>query len=102
MATVSPLIDERARKNLATILRALASVTQVRVAELMGVHESSISRLKQEDFTRMAAILAACGLKAVPEDQEVWEPGYLESLRHLLAIELKRRHVTSDFTPLGD
>lgn len=88
MQTVSPSIDERARKNLTLILRTLAEVTQVKVAELIGVHESSISRLKGEDFARIASIIAALGLQLVPGDMEMWDGEYIANLRKVLAAEL--------------
>lgn len=72
MTTPSLTVDERARKNLAGILRALASVGQARVAEAMGVSESTVSRWKDEggELERFARLLAVLGQKNVGQDRE--------------------------------
>lgn len=107
MPAVSPTIEARARKNLAVILRAMAHASQVKVAERMGLDQSSVSRMKNAgikdaEVERIATFIAACGLKVVPEDEECYEAGYLESLRQLLAVELSRKVPTSGFGALGD
>lgn len=66
MASLSPAIAEIARKNESTVLRALASHSQARIAEQLGVNESTVSRFKDGGLTQATALLAACGLKVVP------------------------------------
>lgn len=88
MQPVSPSIDERSRKNLSLILRTLAEVTQVKVAERMCVSESTISRMNEDYFRRIAELVAAMDLKLVPADLEMWDEGYVENLRKVLAAEL--------------
>lgn len=102
MPAVSPIIEARARKNRGAILRGMAEQSQVKVAERMGVNESSVSRMKDVEVERIATFLAACGLKLVREDQECYEPGYIESLRQLLAIELQRHVPSSGFGALDE
>lgn len=59
--------QERSRKNLSSVLKALASAGQRRVAEALGVHESTVSKMKSEgEFDRFCLLLAECGLKVVP------------------------------------
>lgn len=65
MAELSPAITESARKVERTVLKRLAQRSQVKVAELMGVSESTVSRI---DKGAIATFLAACGLKAVPQE----------------------------------
>lgn len=68
MASLSPTIAERSRKNHAAILRSLAAAGQARVAALIGVDDSTITRIKDGQLERLAAVLAASGLKVVPEE----------------------------------
>jgi DNA-directed RNA polymerase specialized sigma24 family protein len=54
MAAVSLSPIERARKNVQVILQALAATGQAELAKAMGVHESTISRLKEKDIDQFA------------------------------------------------
>lgn len=85
MTTVSAAPAERSRKNLTAILKALSEVGQARVAERLGVSESTVSRMKDTEIERMAAVLSACGLKVVPEDWRDVEPELLRALSVLAA-----------------
>lgn len=86
MATVSAEIAERARKNASAILRAVAAVKQVRVAELLGVSETTVSRLLSEgEMDRIGQVLAACRLKVVPETDPTVDADLLQSLAVLAA-----------------
>lgn len=101
MATLSPQILARARKNASAIVNALANVSQVKVAELMGVHESTISKMKEVELDRMGAFLAACGLKAVPEDACAVDPKVLSALGALAALGAQRAGEPSGFGDLA-
>lgn len=85
MPELSPSIAERARKNERAILQALAERSQTKVAELMGIHESTVSRTNKAE---MAAYLAAAGLKAVPEGMQCFDPEYVKALKTLAGIGL--------------
>lgn len=74
---------ERARKNESVILQALATTGQSEVARAMGVAESTISRFKDGGIAQAAALLAHCGLKAVPVGVQCFDPVYVEALREL-------------------
>lgn len=52
------------------ILRQIASVTQARAAERMGVHPSTVSRMV-EKVADVAQLLAAIGMKVAPIDAVV-------------------------------
>lgn len=52
------------------ILRQIASVTQARAAERMGVHPSTVSRTV-EKVADVAQLLAAIGMKVAPIDAVV-------------------------------
>ena len=68
MTELSPAQQENARKNERAILHAVASVSQKRVADLSGISETRLSRLKDGDLEKYCAALAALDLKLVPAD----------------------------------
>lgn len=55
------------------ILRRLAGTTQERVADLIGVHPSTVSR-KKEGLEEFCMLLAALGLQVVPKNSVVTTP----------------------------
>lgn len=68
------------RKNASGILRALASVGQVRVAEALGVSESTVSRWKDKEIDEMSQFLSVLGLKAVPASYKCYDPRSVDAL----------------------
>lgn len=88
MNAASPTTDERARKNLTTILQGLARVGQTSAAEAMKVSESTVSRMKDSDLERLAALLAVMGLKVVPVQFKCYRPDDIEPY-----IQLARQHM---------
>ncbi|MGI4938739.1 MAG: CII family transcriptional regulator [Janthinobacterium lividum] len=65
--SIDPLENTRmiAASIQSVILQRLADVTQSRAAEIMGVHASTVSRMR-DDIGDVAQLLAAIGLKVVP------------------------------------
>jgi hypothetical protein len=88
MAAMSPQISERARKNGTAVLRALADKGQTRVAELVGTSETTVSRFKGHDLELASAVLAAAGLKVVPESMICFDPEYVNALRVMAGVGL--------------
>lgn len=85
MNEVSPELRERSRK-IETLLRnALAEVSQARVADKMGVSESTVSRIKDTEIERMALFMASLNLRLVEADQLLISAQDLQALRHLAA-----------------
>ncbi len=72
-------------KNLTAILNALADKSQSKVAGLIGVSETNVSRYKSE-LDQLAALLAACDLAVVPTSFKVVPPDRLKALE-ILALE---------------
>lgn len=89
---------QRAKKNETVMLQALAAVGQAEVARGMGVNESTISRFKESGIGQAAALLAHCGLKVVPSGYRCFEPEYVESLKTLAEVALRRQAPKLDFT----
>ena len=82
---------ERTRKNERTILKSLASLGQARLADLMGVSESLISKQKSEgQLAKTAEMLAHLGLKVVPDRMQCFDPEYVEHLRALAQLGLRQ------------
>lgn len=88
MAEMSPGLTEASRKNETTILRALAEHSQARIAEQLGVNDSTISRFKDGGLAQAAALLAACGLKVVPTDMQCFSRDKVNAL-----LTLARDHL---------
>ena len=85
-------IQKLARQNHTTILRAMAATSQVRIAELVGVSEATVSRFKDVDGTleKLTVLAAACGVRFVLADACQVDMKRLQALSVLAAraIEL--------------
>jgi predicted XRE-type DNA-binding protein len=80
-----------ARKNLTAILTQL-SRNQARIAEGLGIHESAVSRWKDEQLPKLAKMLALLGLKVVPEQMVALDQRQIDALIHL-AQQLNRGEI---------
>lgn len=89
MRELSPAIAERSRKNASAILRGLAGTGQARVAELTGVSEATVSRFKDGGIDHAAALIAACGLKCVPDGVQCFDPEYVRALKVMAGVGLE-------------
>ena len=85
------MTTELANKNQAVILQALSAKGQKRVADAIGVHESTISRMKAagEEIETFSRLAAALGLKLVREDEETYRPEVMQALHTLAALALE-------------
>lgn len=88
MDGLSPAIAETARKNERSVLHAFARVSQTRIAEQLGVNDSTVSRLKGDHLELLCALLAACGLKVVPTEMQCYHPDKMSAL-----LTLARDHL---------
>lgn len=100
MPAVSLPPVERARKNEQVVLQALASTGQAELAKSMGVHESTVSRMKDGGITSFAAALAHLGLKVVPVGVECFDPEYVHALRTLANVGIQKDAPTLDWSDL--
>lgn len=99
MAGLSPKAEERARKNLASIFAGLSSVGQTKVADALGVVESTVSKMKGDELTTASRVMGICGLKVVPDHYECVDPKVMEALITLsgMKIDSLRRAPSSLF-----
>ena len=65
MNKLSTDIAEMTRKNEQIILQYLSKVKQSNVASALSTSESTITRMKDGEITRILSFLAACGLKVI-------------------------------------
>jgi len=94
VSTVSSAIAERSRKAHSLALQRLASVGQAEVARALETSESTISRAVNAELERMCSILAAVGLKVVPQEMQCFPPRKVAIL-----MELARDHLNQLETP---
>lgn len=80
MAESFPETDLRARKTHRTLLRAIDSVGLTPVAEACNCNQSTISRMKNDDFERISVALTAMRLKCVPLSSVCYKPEYIQHL----------------------
>jgi len=78
--TFSATLDASARKIEHDILKRLASVGQARIAEQLGVNESTVSRWKDGDIARWARFLALLGLKTAPQAYRCYDEETLKAM----------------------
>ena len=78
---LSPSIRERAQRNHSAMLRALSNTGQAVAADLIGCDPSTVTRIKDDQLERFAALLAACKLKVVHEDLQLIKRDTLVALR---------------------
>jgi hypothetical protein len=88
MGAVSVTVEARARKNEKIVLQRLASVGQKPIADAIGVHESTVSRLKEGAISQFAQALAAMNLKIVPTEMKCYRPEDIEPY-----IQLAKQHM---------
>lgn len=96
---VSAETKERSRKNETLILNRLAAVGQNTVADIIGVHESSVNKMKERgDFARLALILAGLGLKAVPVTMKCYDPVQMDAIFALAKARLNTMESASQLS----
>lgn len=94
--SLSPI--ERSRKNVQVILQALAATGQNDLAKAMGVHESTISRLKDGGIDTFGSALAHLGLKVIPVGMECFNPEYVEALKTLAEVGIRQQAPKLDWS----
>jgi DNA-binding XRE family transcriptional regulator len=82
MAELSLTPAERSRKAFSRVLQRLQDPgTQRNLANMLGVSESTISRIKTEKLEDALALLYQLGFKVVPQDRYCVPADYLHALQ---------------------
>lgn len=87
---ISESIRGKAQRNNSMLLRCMAEVSQKRVAELIGVSETTLSNMKSDNLERFAALVAACGLRLVACTDQTYDESAVSALKTLAAIGIDR------------
>jgi predicted XRE-type DNA-binding protein len=56
------------RKNLPLALQTIVQVGQTEITNMLGISDSTVSRIKSERLEKVIKVLAACDLKVVPKN----------------------------------
>lgn len=103
MPELSAPILERANKIHTLILRRLSQIGQANVAKAMNRHESTVSRLKSDEGLReFCALLAAMGMKVIPEHHQAYSPRLIQSMQYLSRAYLSHVDIAQAAIEPGD
>lgn len=83
--------SRRAQRIHTAILQALAKASQARIAELIGCSASTVTLFKDEQLQRFSSILAACGLKVVPDTEESVDMNEVRALRVIARARIQEQ-----------
>lgn len=89
MSEVSQHLRESARKTETALRNQLAEVGQAKMAERLGVSESTISRWKAEQIEQVALQLTALGLKVAPIDAKLINASETRAMQALALAYLR-------------
>jgi len=92
MTTLNPAEAEKARKYDGLILQRLASTGLRRVADAIGVSESTVSRMKDGSITQFCQMLPPLGLKLVPVEMQCYLPEDINPYIHLAKQHMRTLH----------
>lgn len=97
MDELSTTPDERARKSHRIVLQRMQDPgRQVALATVLGVHESTVSRLKNDQLPTMCKVLAHLGLKIVPAELELLDPDKVQAMLVFAKDALQRVETVRD------
>lgn len=102
MDALSPELNDRARKTRAVLFRGVRSVGQNVIAAQLGISDGTFSDWLAKYGDRVALLLTAAGLKAVPADAVCLDPGKLAFLKRLAIERLQRADEADTVLDWGD
>lgn len=93
MNPVSQQLAEKARNLEAQVMRGIAHLSQTRLADKLGVDDSTINRwiTSESGLRRACDVLAALGLCVRPDDQPDFSESYVGALETLARVTLEER-----------
>ncbi|HAC90928.1 MAG TPA: hypothetical protein DCF63_09890 [Planctomycetaceae bacterium] len=95
MDTFSTSPSERARKSHAAVLQALSRPgTQVAIATAMGISETQVSRMKNEQLEQICVLLAHAGMKVVSNDKVCVNREAYESMSYIASKAMADRDIS--------
>lgn len=93
MSELSQSLAQKSRNLEALLMRLIAERTQTRLADGMGVDDSTINRWITSDngLRRSCELLAALGLRLKAEDEPDFDASYVSALETLARHQLDQR-----------
>ena len=88
MDDIDDAIRGAAQRNRTALTSNLSRVSQKRTATLIGISEGAMSVMKERDFDRIAALIAALDLKLVPITHKTFDASVITAYKTLAAIGL--------------
>lgn len=82
---------EKARKAFAAVLRATQETgTQRNVAQVLGVSEATVSRIKTEKLEDAITLLYHLGFKVVSGDMHCYPADYVQALHTMARMQMQQ------------
>lgn len=98
MSALSTTPSERARKAYSRVLQAMQDPgTQRNVAQVLGVSESTVSRIKSEKLEDAITLLCHLGFKVVPQDMRCYPADYVTALHNLARLQMQNEAPTLEW-----
>jgi AraC-like DNA-binding protein len=89
MSELSQTPAERARKAFSTVLQAMQDPgTQRNVAQVLGVSESTVSRIKTEKLEDAITLLYHLGFKCVSSEMKCYPVDYVQALHTMAKMHM--------------
>lgn len=93
MQPVSPSLAEKTRNLESELMRLIAQRSQTRIADEIGVDDSTLNRWLSSDagLKRACEVLAALGLRVKSDDEPDFSDSYVGALETLASVQLDER-----------
>jgi len=90
---MSQSLSEKARNLEAHLMRLIAQRSQTRVADDLGVDDSTVNRwiTSESGLRRACEVLAALGLRVKADQDEDFSDSYIGALETLANVQLEER-----------
>lgn len=89
MAELSRTPAEKARKAYSSVLQSMQEAgTQRNVAQILGVSEATVSRIKTEKLEDAVTLLYHLGFKVVPSDARCYPVDYVTALHTMARMHM--------------
>ena len=90
MSELSRTPAEKARKAFASVLQSMQEVgTQRNVAQVLGVSEATVSRIKTEKLEDAMTLLYHLGFKVVNNEMKCYPADYVQALHTMARMQMQ-------------
>jgi hypothetical protein len=85
---IDPSIELLAARNHSAVLRAADTVMQKNAATLLGISAPALSAWSTEHLARSCQVLAAYGLKVIPQAEKTYSVAEIAAYKTLARLQL--------------